>query len=63
MFFTPISFVCDFQGGGSHLEFFCKKFTPLGIPSEPFYSSGISSQLDKSLVFLNHPSRGGFFTK
>ena len=22
MFFTPISFVCDVQGGGSHLGFF-----------------------------------------
>jgi len=31
--FTPISFVCDFQGGGSHLEFF-KKVYPSGIPSE-----------------------------
>jgi len=34
MFPTHLSFVCDFQGGGSHLEFFLKKVTLPGIPSE-----------------------------
>ena len=63
MFFTPISFVCDFQGGGSHLEFFLKNLPPQKFLLNVFYSSGISSQLDKSLIFLNHPIRGGFFMK